>query len=491
MSTTMATETKNPSKHNGKVASQPIKPKPRRPSPELPTFNLERLRVEESTRRFGREIFRRVRARESSGIGRERIEKELMRAMMHDEELKFRMLHFVDVYPALRDPKILAEHLEEYLSSTSFAHGGGTSLLSIARFLGRGRGFTQRPLAWASRKVIATMGKQFIAGENPRVVAPRIRNMEERGFMFSLDLLGEFVISDSQADAYAKRYKDMIENLGGLLGSWPEKSRRFKCGPRVNISIKLSSLTAKYDAMDIDGTAESVLSRVRPLLRAAKKSGAFVNIDMEKYEHRDMTLEIIKRLLSEEEFRGYENLGTVFQAYLRDAEDSARKFLAWIRENNQPITIRLVKGAYWDSEQIWARQKNWPVPVITEKRETDAMYERITRLLLENHDLVRTAIASHNVRSIAHALALRKEMKVPPSRFEIQMLFGMAGPIAEALRTMKLPVRIYVPCGELIPGMAYLVRRILENTSNESFLRQRFTEHVAENKLLADPKETE
>jgi RHH-type proline utilization regulon transcriptional repressor/proline dehydrogenase/delta 1-pyrroline-5-carboxylate dehydrogenase len=255
----------------------------------------------------------------------------------------------------------------------------------------------------------------------------------------------------------------------------------------VNISIKLSSLASKFDPMDPEGTTRTVLGRLRPLFRAAAKSGAFINIDMEKYEYRDLTIEIIQALLSEEEFRGFDRIGTVMQAYLVDAEEVLASLLCWLRERRQPMTLRLVKGAYWDSEQIWARQRGWPVPVLTDKRETDAQYERMTRTLLESHGLVRTAIASHNVRSIARALALRQALRVPPDRLEIQMLYGMAGPIAHALLHMGLPVRVYVPCGELIPGMAYLVRRILENTANDSFLRQRFTDHKSESLLLADP----
>jgi len=178
----------------------------------------------------------------------------------------------------------------------------------------------------------------------------------------------------------------------------------------------------------------------------------------------------------------------VQQAYLRDAEPTLRAFIAELRRRGQQFTIRLVKGAYWDSEQIWARAKGWPIPVYTDKRGTDACYERCARILLENHDIVRTALASHNVRSIAWGMALCRALKVPGDRFEVQMLYGMAGPIKDAVSALGVPVRIYTPSGELIQGMAYLVRRILENTSNESFLRQRFADGVSEDHLLDDPK---
>lgn len=163
--------------------------------------------------------------------------------------------------------------------------------------------------------------------------------------------------------------------------------------------------------------------------------------------------------------------------------------MQWARARRQPMTIRLVKGAYWDSEQIWANQRNWPVPVHTDKRKTDAQFERMTYRLLQESDLIRTAVASHNVRSLAWAMALREKMGIPQHRFEFQLLYGMAGTLPAALVGMGYSPRIYVPVGELIPGMAYLVRRILENTSNDSFIRKFFYQSVSPEGLLNDPKQ--
>src|SRR5262249_52027339 len=146
-----------------------------------------------------------------------------------------------------------------------------------------------------------------------------------------------------------------------------------------------------------------------------------------------------------------------------------------------------VKGAYWDYETVIAAQHDWPVPVYTEKWQSDACFERITRFLFQNHRWLRPAFGSHNVRSIAHALAVAEELDVGPSRYEFQMLYGMADAIKDVLNSMGRRVRIYTPYGQLLPGMAYLVRRLLENTSNESFLRAGFVEHVPEEQLLMNP----
>jgi RHH-type proline utilization regulon transcriptional repressor/proline dehydrogenase/delta 1-pyrroline-5-carboxylate dehydrogenase len=443
-------------------------------------------RLEARTQAIGRKLFAGVRRHEPPTFSLQKLDAAIMRLMMVDEDLRFRLLRFVDVYPSLKDARALAQHLEEFLTHPSLASGSApTPLSAVARAVGADRSATRALLKVASRFGIERMGSQFIAGDSPESVAKRIVRMEQEGFLFSLDLLGEFVASERQADAFQARYLEMIERFGRLLGPGQQEGL---CGPRVNISIKLSSLTSKFEPMDPEGTSSEVRRRLRPLARAAMRRGVFLNVDMEKYEYRDLTLQILLDLLDEEEFRGWPNLGTVHQAYLRDADECLRWFLGELRRRRQPLTIRLVKGAYWDSEQIWARAKGWPVPVITHKPDTDAMYERCSRILAEENDLVRMALGSHNVRSIAHAIALGRELRIPQGRLESQMLYGMAGPIKDALRTLGLPVRIYTPCGELIPGMAYLVRRILENTSNESFLRQRFADGVAEERLLENPR---
>ena len=138
--------------------------------------------------------------------------------------------------------------------------------------------------------------------------------------------------------------------------------------------------------------------------------------------------------------------------------------------------MRLVKGAYWDSEVAWAKQKNWTIPVFLDKAETDANYERFSRLLLEGHDVIDAAFGSHNLRSLAHAIVAAKEIGVPANGYEIQMLYGMAEPVRQAIIQNGQRVRVYLPVGELLPGISYLIRRLMENTSNTSFLRQTYAE---------------
>src|SRR5207253_10225269 len=189
------------------------------------------------------------------------------------------------------------------------------------------------------------------------------------------------------------------------------------------------------------------------------------------------------------EFKDWPHVGIVIQAYLRDSEADLRDLIEWGRKRDTRFAVRLVKGAYWNYETTKAIQNSWDCTVSFQKPQSDANFETLTRLLLENESIVTAAFGSHNVRSIAHEQALADELGMDPSRFEFQLLYGMAGPIKRALVEMGYRVREYCPIGELLPGMAYLVRRLLENTSNEGFLRAKFAENVPAKELLRNPRE--
>lgn len=285
----------------------------------LESVAISEQTLEEETKRIGKKLFAALDKHKPPVLSVQRANDFMMQLMMKDEDLRYRMLRFVDVYPAVCRGNSLTRHLEEYLTSPDMSSGKTpTSLSTLARQLGRERGTTKSFIRWASRFGIKQMGSQFIAGNTPEEVAPKIRKMEAEGFAFTLDLLGEFVVSEKQADHYYERYLEMVERFGKLLGSAPAKSNKTS-GPRVNISIKLSSQTSKFEVMDPTGTSERVRVRLRPLLRAAKKHNVFINVDMEKFEYRDLTFRIILDLFDEEEFRGFPNLGIVHQAYLKDA----------------------------------------------------------------------------------------------------------------------------------------------------------------------------
>jgi RHH-type proline utilization regulon transcriptional repressor/proline dehydrogenase/delta 1-pyrroline-5-carboxylate dehydrogenase len=443
---------------------------------------------EDQIKQIGQDIFARMKGQKPSVFQKDWWSGKMMELSMQDEAFKVEMFRFVDVYPTLRDPVTIAEHLQEY-----FCRPEQNFPAAFQWGLGRVKpdGMLARVAAGQIEKQIEGMAQKFIAGRTAQEALPKLREMWDQGLAFTLDLLGEATVSEAEAQDYVARYTEILDTLIEKTKSFPAKPllEQSPLGPvpRVNVSIKLSSLYSQIDPIDPDGSIEAVKARLRPLYLKAKAAGAFINLDMEQYELKDLTLAVFKSLLSEPELRDYPHAGIVIQAYLRDAAADAQMMSEWSKQRGTPVTVRLVKGAYWDYETIHAAQQGWPIPVFGKKWETDASYERCTEILLDNIQHIRVAIGSHNVRSIAHAMAYAQAKGIDKSALELQMLYGMAEPMKIAVQQLGYRVRDYVPIGELVPGMAYLVRRLLENTSNESWLRASFADGKSIDELLAAP----
>ena len=196
---------------------------------------------------------------------------------------------------------------------------------------------------------------------------------------------------------------------------------------------------------------------------------------------------MFKTIFAEPEFASQPACGLAMQAYLKDSETDLAGIIAWAREHHRRPTVRLVKGAYWDYETVIAQQRRWPAPVFENKAETDANFEKLSLTLLENDGTVDAAFGTHNVRSIAYVLAQANLLGLDHRSFEFQMLYGMADPIKAAVLQLGCRLREYCPVGDLLPGMAYLVRRLLENTSNEGFLANKFVKGASRDELLQPP----
>ena len=399
---------------------------------------------------------------------------------MKDEAFKTQMFRFVDVLPTLTSSSDVVKHLAEYLKDSK------TSVSGILRgALTVGRIAPAIPAAVIKSNVMA-MANIFITGTNGKSAFPNLQQIWKEGARFTVDILGEAVVSDREADEYAGRYRALLDFLAEPTRHWKAKEPLAATEPPlVNVSVKISALCARVQAADPGQSIDTILRRLRPIISRARELGAFINLDMEHYGLKQLTLDLFRKL--EEEFSGYSQLGLVIQAYLRDSLPDAEGLLEWSRTTGRRFTVRLVKGAYWDFEKVIAAQRTWKVPVYLAKPETDANYEKVTRLLLENHETVYSAFASHNVRSIAHAMVYAEKLGLQPGDYEFQMLYGMATPIRRALVELGHRVREYCPIGELVPGMAYLVRRLLENTSNEGFLRAKFSANTSITRLLEDP----
>jgi RHH-type proline utilization regulon transcriptional repressor/proline dehydrogenase/delta 1-pyrroline-5-carboxylate dehydrogenase len=453
-----------------------------------PLTDKDLATIEAATRRIGRHIFDHLADQRPNILERRWWDDRIMAWAMRDESVKVQMFRLLDVLPMLDSGESLTRHLHEYFDDVArFLPAAARLGLSVAT----PRSLAGRALAIATRRNALSHARRFIAGTNSGEVLAAAMHERKLRRAFTLDILGEAVASEAEADQYLQAYLDLIAGIAPTVNSWPEVPQidRDTGGnlPRVNVSVKLSALDSQFDPIDPVGSTERAGRRLRTLLRAARKARAFVNVDMESYKVKDLTLAIFRQILAEDEFRGTPHVGIVIQAYLKDSESDLRTLAEWARRRGTPVWVRLVKGAYWDYETVLARQLDWPVPVFERKWETDANYEKLTRFLLANHTLLRPALGSHNIRSLAHGLAVAQHLGLPESGLELQMLYGMGDPEKQVLVDLGYRMRIYMPYGELIPGMAYLVRRLLENTSNDSFLRASFAEHISPETLLMNP----
>jgi RHH-type proline utilization regulon transcriptional repressor/proline dehydrogenase/delta 1-pyrroline-5-carboxylate dehydrogenase len=399
-----------------------------------------------------------------------------------DDSLRTALFRFVDVLPSLQSSAEIGRHLEEYFTRVDHALGG---LVYVAQALQAGRW-----VAPVVRRNVVSFARRFIAEEKADELIPILSGLRAEPAAFTLDVVGEATVSDSEAVAMQNRYLNLLRSLSGTAAAWPSRPQIDESPsgaiPRVNLSVKLSSLCARFDPLDPE-TEAIVRQRLRSILREAARLDVAITIDMEQYAFKPLTFQIFRALLEEEEFAASPRVGLAIQAYLRDTESDLADLIGWAKQRGRRIGIRLVKGAYWDSEVAWAQQKNWPVPVFLAKTETDANYERLSRLLLESHDIVDAAFGSHNLRSLAHAIVTANHLGVPPNGYEIQMLYGMAEPFRRAIIENGQRVRVYLPVGELLPGMSYLIRRLMENTSNTSFLRQTYADKKDIETLIAAP----
>ncbi len=411
-------------------------------------------------------------------------ERMLSWAMAHPE-FKTQLFRFVDVFPATTGAADVLRHISEY-----FEGADAPRLLGLGVDLAEKVPFGDSISASMARRNIMRMAEQFIVGEGPKEAVEGLHRLWRQGSAFTVDLLGEKTVTAAEADRYGARVEELLSTLLEATDAWaPDDVLEFDDRgrlPRVNVSIKPTALAPLYSPLTRQDGLDQAKERLRPLLRLAARRGAFVYFDMEHYEVKDLTLQLFRELLDEPELDGLE-AGIVIQAYLKDSIHDLAEVIAWSGGRARPVGVRLVKGAYWDAETILARAEGWPIPVFEHKAETDANYERCTRLLHDHHGSVRAAFASHNLRSLAYAVTYGRAKGIPDSGYEIQMLYGMAEPIHAAIRRLGLRLRVYAPVGDLVPGMAYLVRRLLENTSNESFVRQRFAEARGLEELLAPP----
>ncbi|HUC96946.1 MAG TPA: proline dehydrogenase family protein [Candidatus Polarisedimenticolaceae bacterium] len=282
---------------------------------------------------------------------------------LEDDSLRTALFRFVDVLPSLQSSAEIGRHLEEYFARVDHALGG---LVYVAQALQAGRW-----VAPVVRRNVVSFARRFIAEEKTDELIPILSGLRAEPAAFTLDVVGEATVSDSEAVAMQKRYLNLLRSLSGAAAAWPPRPQIDESPsgpiPRVNLSVKLSSLCARFDPLDPE-TQTAVRQRLRSILREAARLDAALTIDMEHYAFKPLTYQIFRALLEEEEFAETPVVGLAVQAYLRDTGSDLADLIGWAKQRGRRIGIRLVKGAYWDSEVAWAQQKNWPVPVFWRRR---------------------------------------------------------------------------------------------------------------------------
>jgi RHH-type proline utilization regulon transcriptional repressor/proline dehydrogenase/delta 1-pyrroline-5-carboxylate dehydrogenase len=391
----------------------------------------------------------------------------LLAQALQDEQLRSALFRFVDVLPQLDTAAQVAAHFRAYLAGHDLGGVWGRLLRLGSSPL----------LAPAVRASVERFARNFLVEETPAALQRVLGQLQRLPASASFDAVGEEVLTEAEAQRYLERNLALLDCLARIAAGTP------------NLSIKLSALTSRFDPIDPRGSRTRVLERLRHLMPRVQALGATLTVDMEHHDFKPLVTEVFLALLESYPGRNW-TPGIAVQAYLGTAREDVAAIIAAARRFGRRICVRLVKGAYWDTEIALAAQRNWQAPVLLDKAATDAGYERLTEALFEAQDCVFPAFASHNVRSISHAVAQARSRGRADSSWEIQMLYGMAEPLAAALAGTGVPLRVYVPTGDLMSGIAYLIRRLVENTANTSILRQTWADPVAPQALLAAPAVT-
>ena len=410
-------------------------------------------------------------------------ERMLDWALAH-ADFKTQLFRLVDVFPACTDDADVLRHVDEYFEGVAVPRAFDVGV-DLAEHLPFGAQVT----ATVVRRNIRRMARQFIAGETPAAALPRLARLWRQGEASTVDLLGEHTVTETEADRYAQRVHELLDTLVTATTTWPTRPHLehdpWGALPRADVSVKPSALSPVFGPLTAEEAIAAACARLEPMMRRAHEERVAVTLDTEHDDTKDVTFALLRTLGAH-----YPDmqLGCVVQAYRRDAHADLRDLIDWSRDElRTPLRIRLVKGAYWDAETLVSQAEGWPSPVFTDKGETDASYERCVRTMVDAAGTIRPAFATHNLRSLAYGLMTARAHGLDDTAVELQLLYGMAEPVHAALAAMGARVRVYTPVGELVPGMAYLVRRLLENTSNESFVRHRFAEGADLDDLVRPP----
>ena len=323
------------------------------------------------------------------------------------------------------------------------------------------------------------MGRAFVLGESIKSAQERAGKLEFQGYTFSYDMLGEAAYTQADADRYFNSYRNALLAL-------IEQSKSTQIEKNPGISVKLSALHPRYELFNEDEAVTQLSERMLSLCSLAKEHNIGLNIDAEECARLEISLDIIRNLIEAPELSGWDGLGIVVQAYNRKAYSVLDQLYAWADQSNRKLMVRLVKGAYWDTEIKLAQEQGLDhFPVFTAKHHTDVSYLACARKLVRYGDRIYPQFATHNAQTAACVLNWAKEAGIA---FEMQRLHGMGEALhQELLEKHQTGCRIYAPVGTHKDLLAYLVRRLLENGANSSFVSQLADEAIPPQQVVASP----
>jgi RHH-type proline utilization regulon transcriptional repressor/proline dehydrogenase/delta 1-pyrroline-5-carboxylate dehydrogenase len=421
------------------------------------------------------------------------IESFLAEYSLYSEEGKA-LLALAEAIPRIPDKFTMNKLIQDQLSSTHWEiHSGhsDTRLVNIATwfFLKVGRVLASKKIHFLINKGLLRkimyksmnlLGKQFVIAPTIEQALIVAKKKESLGYRYSFDMLGEAALTQEVSDRYFKAYEHAIDSLNFFI----EKNNSVL--KRPGISIKLSALYPRYQELQREKVMEYLPFKLLALAQKAKKNNITLTVDAEESERLDLSLDIIEQVFNHPSLEGWEGFGLAIQAY----QKRAYFILDWAAElaknKNRRMMVRLVKGAYWDSEikkTQMAGLSNYPV--FTHKSFTDVSFQACAKKMFDLRELIYSQFATHNAYSAAMLMTLAGEYK----DFEFQCLYGMGTELYEQIVQQGIPCRIYAPIGNQEDLLPYLIRRLLENGANSSFVHSISNEKISIETIVADPIE--
>lgn len=333
----------------------------------------------------------------------------------------------------------------------------------------------------AMKQAMKIVGKQYVLGETIEEALKVSQVKVDKGYSYSYDMLGEAAMTMADAEYYYNQYLHAIKELAKYA-----VNKEIKKNP--GISVKLSALHPRYEVIKHQRVHAEIYPKLLKLTELAKQYNVGMNIDAEETERLQISLELVERLAHEPSLEGFDGIGIVVQAYQKRAPYVLDYLANLAKKTNRRFMVRLVKGAYWDAEIKHAQEQGLEgYPVFTRKYHTDVSYQACVKQLFENHKYIYPQFATHNAQTVAVVMELAGDIK----DFEFQCLHGMGDPLYDNIVGKEgyeeIPCRIYAPVGGHKHLLAYLVRRLLENGANSSFVNRIVNENLPIEELIEDP----